>query len=324
MSKSVFVKDLPSKLGESLTESFAVEKIDARTTKAGKPFKSLTLRDKTGTVTGIVWENFLGAVSGVNESDVAEFDFAVEEFRGTPNLKITAARKATEFTAGDFVAVAPRDLAEMEQELSKRIDSVRDYQLRQLLDAFFEDEEFYAKFTKAPAAKMVHHAYQHGLLEHTLEVLALLDPLFQLHPQLNRDLVTTAVLLHDIGKIYEYATDAVGQIERTADGRLLGHIHLSAQMIDQHLPKDFPESVKRQLLHIVLSHQGKLEYGSPVRPATREAIAVFHADHLSSELNIAQGEIDGVINGAVDPDDLPLFSEYNKYLGTQVYLPNTE
>lgn len=320
MSKTVFVRDLPGKLGENLTEVFALARVSERTTKTGKPYKSLVLRDKTGAITGIVWENFLDVAGSLKPGSIGEFEFAVEEYRGMPNLKITAARQVENYEAADFVATSPRDLTEMEQELSKRIDSVRDYQLRQLLNVFFENEKFYGEFIRAPAAKVVHHAYQHGLLEHTLEVLTLLDPLFHLYPQLNKDLVTTAVLLHDIGKIYEYATDTVGQIERTTDGRLLGHIYLSAQMIGQRFPKDFPKEIRRQLLHIVLSHQGKLEYGSPVVPATREAIAIFHADHLSSELNIAQGEVNGVVNGVADSTDLPLFSEYNKYLGTQIYV----
>ena len=142
MAKVVFVKDLRERAGESLSELFAVSSVEDKTTRAGKPFKLVTLRDRTGEVKGKVWSDFLDQVQTLEEGVVVAVRFVVEEFRGKPDLKIIQTELAQEYEPSDFMLVATRDLSEMKQELQKRISSVRDYQLRQLLDAFCGDDEF--------------------------------------------------------------------------------------------------------------------------------------------------------------------------------------
>lgn len=321
MSKEIFATDLKGKIGEQVQIPFVVGKIAQRTTKNGQPFKIFTLRDKTGEVAGKAWSDYLAAVENIKSGDVAKFHGQVQKYQGKADLKITNAEKLEDYEPSDFLLTSKRELGKLKQELKKRIDSVRDYQLRQLLNAFFEDEDFYEKFIAAPAAKQVHHAYQHGLLEHTLEVATLLDPVFDLYPQLNRDLAVTAVLLHDIGKVYEYKMSSSGQIERTADGRLLGHIQIGARLIQERLPEDFSKETLRQLLHILYSHHGTGDVRSEVTPSTQEAIAVAYVDHLSGDLAIAQKGIDEHLAGAPDDDEAPLFTSFNRYLNTQLYLP---
>lgn len=321
MGKQLFIIDLKDKIGEQVQIPLAISKIAEHKTKNGQPFKIFTLRDKTGEVAGKAWSDYLPAVKDLSEGDVATFHGEVQKYQGKADLKITNAKVLENYEPSDFVLSSKRELAQLKQELQKRIDSVRDYQLRQLLNAFFEDEEFYQKFVQAPAAKQVHHAYQHGLLEHTLEVAAFLDPVFDIYPHLNRDLAITAVLLHDIGKVYEYKTSPSGTIDRTAEGRLLGHIQIGTSLIQEKLPEDFPQEALRQLLHIIYSHHGTGNVRSEVTPSTQEAIAVAYVDHLSGDLAIAQKSIETARKGIPEGDDPPLFTSFNRYLDTQLYLP---
>lgn len=324
MSKELFVKDLKDKVGQRVQIGLAIEEIIERRTKNNQPFKIFTLRDRSGEVIGKVWSDYLPTVEHLKKGDVALFFGEVEEYQGTLNLKISSAQKLNEYDLSDYVVTARRQLSTLTEELKKRIDSVRNYQLHQLLKAFFEDEEFYPKFIQAPAAKRVHHAYQHGLLEHTLEVVTLLEPVFELYPHLNRDLAVTAALLHDIGKVYEYQITPSGNIERTPQGRLLGHIQIGARLIEKRLPKDFPPELSRHLLHIIYSHHATGEVKSEVVPSTPEAIAIAYVDHLSGDLAIAHHELNKFRHTTSPNSDSPLFTPFNRYLNTRLYLPPEE
>ena len=178
----------------------------------------------------------------------------------------------------------------MRKEFSERICRINDPNLKSLLDIIFSGERF-EKFTNVPAGKSWHHSYIHGLIEHTLEIIKICDLMCDIHPELNRDILICGAMLHDFGKTEELSYNPV--FEYTDKGKLLGHIVISAMLVNEEAKKikNFPEDLKDCLLHVILSHQGKLEYASPVVPKTLEAIALYQADELSAKVNAYKNAI---------------------------------
>ena len=252
------------------------------------------------------------------EGDVVAVEFEVREYRGKIELTVRKLWKVNEFIAEDYIVVNPAINGEdLIRELRKRIDSIRDFHLRQLVDAFFDDEEFFRAFTTSPAGMYIHHDYRHGLLQHVLEMLEILDGIMTIYPDMNRDLVTTGTFFHDVGKIRELSTNLAGVTDYTKEGQLIGHIGIGLLMLEKRLPEDFPESLRLQLFHIIVSHQGKRETGSPILPASREALSVYYADTTSTFLNIADNERK---KGVDRYGDTRSFSDYNRYIGSSVFI----
>jgi 3'-5' exoribonuclease len=172
----------------------------------------------------------------------------------------------------------------MKKELFDRIQKINNSNLKFLMEQFFKEDNL-AKFTSAPAGKYWHHPYIHGLLEHSLELIRICDLMCDIHPEINRDLVICGALMHDYGKTEELKFDS--SFDYTTRGKLIGHIVISAMLINEECKKipEFPDELRDCLLHIVLSHQGKLEFASPVIPKTLEAITLYQADELSAKVN---------------------------------------
>ena len=193
-------------------------------------------------------------------------------------------------TIHDFLPVSQKDPAQMKAELSAKISLIQNPFLKTLLGRIFTGEAL-EKYCNAPAGKGWHHAYIHGLMEHTLEIIRICELMCELHPQLNRDLLLSGALLHDFGKIYELTFDNV--FDYSDEGKLLGHITIAASEIEKHIDsiEGFPAETRMRLLHLVLSHQGKLEFASPVEPKTLEAIVLYHADELSAKTNAYKNAI---------------------------------
>ena len=165
------------------------------------------------------------------------------------------------------------------------LDNIGNSLLSSLAKVFYEDREFLQQFSQSPAARRIHHAYLHGLLEHTVELLKLANTVIEIYPQMDADLLITGILLHDIGKVREYSWEL--DIDYTDEGRLLGHIVIADEMISnaiRQLP-DFPEDLALTLRHMLVSHHGRYEWGSPRRPKTLEAIALHHLENLSAQIN---------------------------------------
>jgi len=320
--KQYHVDDLIKSVGLSGSSYFGLARSEKRVTQAGKPYLDLTLQDRTGEISAKAWSDNLARVQEAQPGDVVEVEFEVGSYRNRPELTLRSLKKITEFDASELVLLPPGlDPEQLRLQLTKRIDEVRDFNLRKLLDNFFNDEEFKEAFLTVPAAEKVHHHYRHGLLQHTLEMLTILDSVLELYPNLNRDLLITGAILHDIGKTKENLVSQLGTARRSFQGRLVGHIALGMEMIQARLPKDFPDQLKVQLEHIILSHQGKLEWGSPILPATREALAIHFADMTSTYMNIIdRAHRNGRDGKENEREAADLFSEYEKYLGTQIYL----
>ena len=275
------------KRGDTVDHYLLISRLDIRTTKAGKEYLSLVLQDQSIALNANVWENFNSLVNNSKVGDVVKVDGSIEEFQGAPQIRISKIRllsPSDNISPAEFLPKSEHDLGKMVEEFENRIDKISNKQLKTLLGRIFSSERF-TNFTLAPAGKSWHHGYIHGLIEHTLEIIRICDLMSDFHPEINRDLLISGAMLHDFGKTEELKYDSA--FEYTDKGKLLGHIVIAAIIISEEaksLP-DFPIELKNNLIHLLLSHQGKLEYASPVVPKTIEAIALYQADELSAKVN---------------------------------------
>ncbi len=281
----ISVRDL--KRGQTVESTFLVsEKILTRT-KTGNPYLSLRLADRTGEVDGRIWENAADFVSLFEKNDFIKIRAEVDEFQGALQLRILKLRKCAEAEVRleDFLPQTSQDVEKMFSELMNIAAGIRDPFLQKLLDAFSSDADFVRKFKLAPAAKAVHHVYIGGLLEHTLAVTQLVLLIGPRYKGINQDLLITSGILHDIGKVDELSFDR--GFDYTDPGRLLGHIILAAEMVDEKIRTipEFPELLAMHLKHIMLSHHGEYIFGSPKRPKTLEALILHQLDDLDAKVN---------------------------------------
>jgi 3'-5' exoribonuclease len=279
-----FIKDL--KEGERIGEIYLCRKKQSALTKAGKPYESLTLQDKTGTLDAKIWEPGSMGIDDFEELDYIHVTGDVTSFQGANQLNIKRLRVAAEgeYVPEDYLPCSTRDLDEMYRELMGLINTVKAPYFRQLLKKFFENEEFAGRFSHHSAAKSVHHGFVGGLLEHTLGVANVCNFFAEMYPILDRDLLLTAAIFHDIGKLDELS--AFPQNDYTDAGQLLGHIMIGVHHVEKGMEgiDGFPEIKKRELLHCILSHHGELEFGSPKKPAIAEAVALSFADNMDAKM----------------------------------------
>lgn len=256
-------------------------------TKNGKPYENVILQDKTGTIDAKIWEPNSVGIEEFDSLDYIDIVGDVTSFAGALQISIKRLRKAgeDEYNPADYLPSSRFKTEEMYQELLKYQESVKNPYLLKLLRSFFaEDQEFIKKFQMSSAAKSVHHGFIGGLLEHTLSVTRLCHYFAKAYPILNRDLLITAAILHDVGKTRELS--AFPSNDYTDDGQLLGHIMIGAEMIHDRAGKiqGFPEQLENQLKHCILAHHGELEYGSPKKPALAEALALNLADNADARM----------------------------------------
>jgi 3'-5' exoribonuclease len=282
--------------GNVIDHFLMIRKIEIRNTKAGKKFLSMELGDKSGSINTNVWNDTAG-FDNISDNgkvgDILKVSGSIDEFQGVPQIKVSSIRLTTSadnIEVQDFLPRSANDPDVMEKELLARIDDISNAYLKELLKNIFSGERM-EKFKTAPAGKSWHHGYIHGLIEHTLEMIKICDLMCDFHPEINRDLLTAGAMLHDFGKTEELSYDSA--FNYSDKGKLIGHIVICASMIEEETKKigDFPEELKNLLIHLILSHQGKLEYASPVVPKTVEAIALYQADELSAKVNAYIGVI---------------------------------
>lgn len=272
--------------GQSVEGFFALKEANLMTTANGNPYIRLEVGDATGSLSGNMWDAGPELYQGIRDAAVVKLRGGVETYRGKLQIKVVKIRAAApeEVDPAQFLLRSPADLEALEAELRARIEAMADPDYQRLLSAFLEDEAFMAAFRLAPAAKENHHAYLGGLLEHTATLARLAMVLCDSSPTpLDADLLLCGAVLHDIGKVREL--EAGASIRYTDEGRLLGHLIIGTLMVEKvcdALP-DFPP-VKRWLVqHLILSHHGKFEYGSPVLPKIPEALALHHVDNLDAK-----------------------------------------
>ena len=280
-----YIKELRE--GDRVSEIYLCKTRNAATTKNGKPYENVTLQDKTGSIDAKIWEPHSEGIREFAPLDYVEIFGEVTSFNGALQISIKRTRrcKEGEYIPSDYLPVSERDKKEMDAQLNALIGSVKNKYLHALLNAFFvEDDAFLKKFRTSSAAKSVHHGFVGGLMEHTLSVAALCDHLAKTYPVLHRDLLVTAALLHDIGKTKELSD--FPENDYTSEGQFLGHIYIGAQMLQSRCEQipDFPEQLRLELVHCILAHHGKLEFGSPKKPSTPEALALNSADEIDAKL----------------------------------------
>ena len=273
--------------GDVVDHYLLIKKFDIRLTRQNKKYLNIELGDKSETLNANIFDNFEDIYDSFRNGEVVKVKGTIDEYQGTKQIRISyldPVTPADDLSINDFLPTSLRDPSEMKEEFLKRIDSLSDYYLKSLIKTIFSGERL-EKFLTAPAGKSWHHGYIHGLIEHTLEIIKICDLMCDFHSELNRDLLIAGAMMHDFGKTEELKYDSA--FEYTDKGKLIGHIVISAMIINEEVKKikRFPEDLKNCLLHIVLSHQGKLEYASPVVPKTLEAITLYQADELSAKVN---------------------------------------
>ena len=256
------------------------------TTKKGDPFLSILLSDRTGDVESRVWENAEEFSSIFKEGDILEIEGHAGSYRNQIQLIISDMRAYD--GNGDptiFLESTAEDIAAMMKSLRELLKRLQDTHLKALSESFLADHLFIKDFKKAPAAKNFHHNYVGGLLEHTLSVCRMSQIVAEQYRELERDLLITGAFLHDIGKIREFRYNRM--IEYTDEGRLLGHLVMGISMVDEKLSKikPFPMEKALRLKHLILSHHGQYEFGSPKRPKFLEAFALHLIDDLDAKMN---------------------------------------
>ncbi|GBD91843.1 3'-5' exoribonuclease YhaM [bacterium BMS3Abin04] len=275
------------KTGDEINHFLLLNKIELKTTRNNKEYLSLELRDKSMVIPAKMWDDFNSLANSAKEGSIVKIKGTLEEFNNQPQIRITKIRLSQDsdnVSHEDFLPKSSRPLNDMVTELKNRIEVIQNEHLKSLLNQILAGDTF-EKYISVPAGKSWHHSYLHGLLEHTLEIVKICDLMCSIHSELNRDLLITGALLHDFGKTEELSYET--GFDYTDEGRLLGHIVIAALKIDEAIDNinDFPKDLKTQLIHLILSHQGKLEYASPVEPKTLEAIVLYHADELSAKTN---------------------------------------
>jgi 3'-5' exoribonuclease len=283
--KQIFANQISE--GQSIEDIFLVREMTRAETRSGKPYLIMNLMDRSGEVAGRLWENADALIGLCEPGNLLQITAQAQAYRGNLQLKIDSVRKVDkeeiDFTL--FMQASKKNIEDMVREILSLVSDVKNPFYQKLLLHFF-DEPFLQEFKRAPAAKNMHHAYLGGLLEHTLAVSRLAQMLAGLYSTLDSDLLLTGALLHDIGKTREFSFEKQ-PFDYTDKGRLMGHLVLGAEMIQEKVNAipGFPEDLSTRLQHLVLSHHGRYEFGSPVLPMVSEAFVLNFLDDLDAKLN---------------------------------------
>lgn len=290
--KSPYVSELQP--NSVITTLFLVQAKDIRQKKSGEPYLSLTLGDRTGDVEGKMWDNASEVLHTFERDDFVKVKALFQIFQNRPQLTIHKLMRVDERDVdfADFFPASSRNPDEMFAELQSIVAGFSNPHLRALLELMFADERIARAYRLAPAAKVVHHAYLSGLIEHVLSVCKLAKLTCSHYQHVDVDLVLAGAMLHDIGKIDELTFDR--GFGYSTDGQLLGHIVMGVRMIEEKLRDlpDFPPKLRTLLEHMILSHHGELEYGSPKVPLFLEALLLHHLDNLDSKMECMRMMVD--------------------------------
>ncbi len=308
-----YISDLSE--GERIVDHFLVQSKRLLTTKSGKSYLSLVLQDRTGRISGRVWDGADELNEKFRTNDTIKIDGTVELYNSERQLIIKRIRPSEpdEFDLADFVAHSAYDIDEMFLELRELVESVENPHLKALLDAFFEDEEFTALFRHSSAARNIHHVCVGGLLEHSLSTVRLCEYLTTQYEGLDADLLIAMAILHDIGKVRELEISPA--INYTEEGNLLGHITIGIRMIGERIDRipDFPPKLRTMVEHMILSHHGQSEWGSPRPPMFLEAEVLHRADDMDVKIDI----ITRALSEDSDPDSS--WTKYHRALERVLY-----
>lgn len=312
----MFVSDIKDRC--QVDSVFLVKDKITAMAKNGKPYLTLRLMDKTGDVEAKVWDNIDQITLTFDKDDFIAVRSKATVYLGKMQLVISELKRVPdeEVVLADFLPETERNIQEMEEELRAFVASLGDPFLRSLMAAFIDDPAFLAVYRTAPAAKGMHHVYLGGLLEHSLAVARLIDRVVPLYPGINRDLLVAGALLHDVGKVREMSYTR--SFDYTDEGKLIGHITIGVEMIHEKITAidGFPRELGMLLKHMLLSHHGQYEYGSPKRPKTLEATILNYLDDLDSKINGIRTHI------RKEPDNLSRWTSYHRLYDRYYYKEN--
>ena len=302
--------------GERIQEIYLCRQRTTAMTKTGKEYENVILQDKTGSLDAKIWDPHSMGIDEFDALDYVEVNGDVTVFNGQTQLSIKRARKISETDVDptNYLPCTNKNIDEMMMELTKFIAGVNNPYYKQVLTKLFIDNtEFAEAFKKHSAAKGVHHGFIGGLLEHTLSVAKMCDFFAKQYPILNRDLLMTSAICHDIGKVYELSDFPMN--DYTDAGQLLGHIVMGSEMLGKIMDSipDFPTKLKNELKHCILAHHGELEYGSPKKPALIEAMALNLADNADAKIETMTELLNS--NSSASSDQ---WLGYNRLLETNV------
>lgn len=318
-NKGPFLKDIEE--GRQIEGLYLLKEVSRAETKAGKPYLNLRIMDKTGELPAKIWDEADRWQEQCLPGRVVAIQAQSQSFRGEVQLKVVSVSLQEEgkVDLSLFIPATAGDTGEMMAELLGMIKSIKDQDLKKLLNGIFKDQAFQETFQRAPAAKYMHHAYLGGLLEHTLAICRLADQVAGLYPSVDRSLLLAGALLHDIGKVKEFSFD-IPPFDYSDQGRLLGHMVMGVEMVDKAVQKikDFPEDLAARLKHLILSHHGSHEFGSPTLPMLKEAFVLNFLDDLDAKINYTDQ-----LAGRMEGEEGYSWSPYQRNLGRFLFLNDT-
>jgi 3'-5' exoribonuclease len=283
--KKVYVKEIQA--GDFVDDIFILAEKTLSQKKDGKNYLNVSVSDKTGTLKGVMWDGLDDVVLAVAAGDYVKIKGNVSEYKGTLQLvvKSIAGVDSQRLSPADFLPSTARDVDQMFHRLGQLSDSISNPPIKALVEAFFRDEEFVNALKTAPAAKNMHHAYLGGLLEHTLSMTLLAEKISGHYGGLDRDLLMAGAILHDIGKVRELSFTT--HIDYTDEGRFLSHIVIGVLMVREKIIaiKNFPKETEQLIEHMIISHHGAREFGSPEPPKTIEAVLLHYIDEIDARVN---------------------------------------
>lgn len=298
--------------GDMISETYFCKVKQTQKTKAGKSYYSLILQDKTGTLDAKVWDLSAG-IDHFESMEYIHIDGQVTSFQNALQLNVKRIRRSQEgeYDPSDFMPVTDKNIDEMYRTLLGYIESMSNPYIKRLCESFFkEDKDFATRFKKHSAAKSVHHGFVGGLLEHTLSVVNICNYMSQNYP-VNRDILLACAMFHDIGKLEELSP--FPENDYTDMGQLLGHIIIGSQQVAARIATipGFPKKLEAEIIHCILAHHGELEYGSPKKPATLEALALNHADDMDAKMQTMKEALEA-------GDEKVEWVGYNRFFETNI------
>ena len=291
--KDFYIADAAKFDNAAVTTYFAISSMSVRDNKSrGGQYLALTLSDKTGTMEARMWEDFASAVTNCTEGCYVKVQGQISKYQGKYQITLTKLRAAaaSEIETADFVPATKFDISEMWNELRSYVDSFKNLELRRLVLAFLDDDAIGAAFREAPAAKVLHHAWIGGLLEHVLTLVRVCRATAPFYPEVDVDLLVTGAILHDIGKVRELSWGTT--FSYTLEGQMIGHISIAQGMLREKISAlpGFPDRLRVLVEHMILSHHGKYEFGSPKLPMTPEAILLSALDDVEAKMQAMRNE----------------------------------
>jgi 3'-5' exoribonuclease len=284
--KEFFLSDCPQFENKIITSSFVVTTKQVKPKKSGEPYLALTLADRCGQIEAKMWDNVEEALDSFEQEDFLKVKGLLNKYKNRFQITIHKLRRLSdsEVDFADYLPKTTKDVDELWRTLGDFVSTFQDPHLRALVQAFMSDPEIAAAYRNAPAAKTLHHAYIGGLLDHVVSLFRSCDLVSRNYPQINRDLLLTGAFLHDIGKIHELTY--MRSFSYTTRGQLLGHMIIELEMLQAKLAQfpDFPPELKTLLEHLIISHHGQYDFGSPKLPMFPEALMLHYLDDLDSKM----------------------------------------